>query len=246
MALHLTHVTKNLKIGCGFNVRPCGTRCAWLRTTRWQTSCRMAASCSASAVATIRARSRHRSPLLDQEANRELFEEQVEIIFKAFNQRSSSATRQALHAAARSAVSRLYLKELTLVPRPERLPVECWQPIQGGHAARARLHGEARILAWWAVARLKVAHAQVMVTWQQDPTHERQTDRTRRAHGSRLPFLHGRQHGAGHEKAAKYLRREHEDVRRIASEKAIPMSRSRPCAIRSARWGRSCRASKMQ
>jgi alkanesulfonate monooxygenase SsuD/methylene tetrahydromethanopterin reductase-like flavin-dependent oxidoreductase (luciferase family) len=24
------------------------------------------------------------------------------------------------------------LKDLTLVPRPERLPVECWQPIQGG------------------------------------------------------------------------------------------------------------------
>ena len=24
------------------------------------------------------------------------------------------------------------LKELTLVPRPQRLPVECWQPIQGG------------------------------------------------------------------------------------------------------------------
>ena len=26
------------------------------------------------------------------------------------------------------------LKELTLVPRPLRLPVECWQPIQGGSA----------------------------------------------------------------------------------------------------------------
>ena len=26
------------------------------------------------------------------------------------------------------------LKELTLVPRPFRLPVECWQPIQGGSA----------------------------------------------------------------------------------------------------------------
>jgi hypothetical protein len=24
------------------------------------------------------------------------------------------------------------LKEITLVPAPERLPVECWQPIQSG------------------------------------------------------------------------------------------------------------------
>ena len=36
------------------------------------------------------------------------------------------------------------LKELTLVPRPFRLPVECWQPIQGGSRARARVHGQAR------------------------------------------------------------------------------------------------------
>src|SRR5713101_7411194 len=39
------------------------------------------------------------APILDQEANRELFEEQVEIIFKAFEQ-ESFAPRQALHAAA--------------------------------------------------------------------------------------------------------------------------------------------------
>ena len=47
------------------------------------------------------------APMLDQNANRELFEEQVEIIFKAFNNESLLAPGQALHAAAGGAVSRL-------------------------------------------------------------------------------------------------------------------------------------------
>ena len=72
------------------------------------------------------------SPLLDQPANRELFEEQVEIIFKAFNEESFS--HQGKHYTLPPEVPyRGYtLKELTLVPRPLRRPVECWQPIQGG------------------------------------------------------------------------------------------------------------------
>ena len=39
------------------------------------------------------------APMLDQNANRELFEEQVDIVFKAFNERVL-AQGQALHAAA--------------------------------------------------------------------------------------------------------------------------------------------------
>jgi alkanesulfonate monooxygenase SsuD/methylene tetrahydromethanopterin reductase-like flavin-dependent oxidoreductase (luciferase family) len=72
--------------------------------------------------------------LLNQDANRELFEEQVDIIFKAFNNESFS--HQGKHYTLPPEVPyRGYtLKELTLVPRPARLPVECWQPIQGGSA----------------------------------------------------------------------------------------------------------------
>jgi alkanesulfonate monooxygenase SsuD/methylene tetrahydromethanopterin reductase-like flavin-dependent oxidoreductase (luciferase family) len=71
------------------------------------------------------------SPLLDQAANRELFEEQVEIIFKAFNEESFSH-RGKHYTLPPSVPYRGYdLKHLTLVPRPLRLPVECWQPIQG-------------------------------------------------------------------------------------------------------------------
>jgi len=33
-AVHLAHVTERLKIGCGFNITPCGIRCASPKTTR--------------------------------------------------------------------------------------------------------------------------------------------------------------------------------------------------------------------
>jgi len=69
------------------------------------------------------------APLLDQDANRELFEEQVELIFKAFNERAFS--HQGKHYTIPPAVPyRGYeLREITLVPRPKTLPVECWQPV---------------------------------------------------------------------------------------------------------------------
>jgi alkanesulfonate monooxygenase SsuD/methylene tetrahydromethanopterin reductase-like flavin-dependent oxidoreductase (luciferase family) len=74
------------------------------------------------------------APMLDAEANRELFEEQVEIIFKAFNNERFS--HQGKHYTLPPAVPyRGYeLRELTLVPRPLRLPVECWQPIVSASA----------------------------------------------------------------------------------------------------------------
>ena len=73
------------------------------------------------------------SPLLDQAANRELFEEQVEIVFKAFN--NAAFSHQGTHYTLPPRVPyRGYeLTELTLVPRPVR-PVECWQPIQSATA----------------------------------------------------------------------------------------------------------------
>ena len=72
------------------------------------------------------------SPLLDQEANRELFEEQIDIIFKAFNEESFSHKGKHYTLPPEVPYRGYTLKELTLVPRPFNLPVECWQPIQGG------------------------------------------------------------------------------------------------------------------
>jgi alkanesulfonate monooxygenase SsuD/methylene tetrahydromethanopterin reductase-like flavin-dependent oxidoreductase (luciferase family) len=69
------------------------------------------------------------APMLDQDANRELFEEQVELILKSFNERSFS--HQGKHYTIPPTVPyRGYeLREITLVPRPKTLPVECWQPV---------------------------------------------------------------------------------------------------------------------
>src|SRR5690348_13159905 len=133
MALHLTHVTKNLKIGCGFNIAP-----MW-HPLRLAEDYAMADILSGGRVIFGLGRGYHTrevetfgAPLLDQAANRELYEEQTDIIFKAFN--SDTFSHKGKHYTLPPEVPyRGYtLKELTLVPRPARLPVECWQPIQGG------------------------------------------------------------------------------------------------------------------
>src|SRR5260370_1804262 len=74
------------------------------------------------------------NPMLDGEANRELFEEQVEIILKAL--REDSFAHRGKHYTIPPAVPyRGYpLTEVTLMPRPLRRPVEAWQPIVSGSA----------------------------------------------------------------------------------------------------------------
>src|SRR6266702_4563397 len=132
-AVHLAHITKQIKIGCGFNIAP-----------MWH-PLRLAEDYATADILTggriifgvgrgyhTREVETFGSPLLDQPANRELFEEQVEIIFTAFNEESFS--HQGKHYTLPPEVPyRGYtLKELTIVPRPLRRLVECWQPIQGG------------------------------------------------------------------------------------------------------------------
>ena len=133
MALHLAHRTKNIKIGCGFNITP-----MW-HPLRLAEDFAMADILTGGRIVFGVGRGYHTrevetfgSPLRDQEANRALFEEQVEIIFKAFSNECFS--HKGKHYTLPPAVPyRGYtLKELTLVPRPLNLPVECWQPIQGG------------------------------------------------------------------------------------------------------------------
>ena len=72
--------------------------------------------------------------MLDAEANRELFEEQLEIILKAFNQASFSHQGKYYTIPPPVPYRGYQLKELTLVPRPAHLPVEIWQPIVSGSA----------------------------------------------------------------------------------------------------------------
>jgi alkanesulfonate monooxygenase SsuD/methylene tetrahydromethanopterin reductase-like flavin-dependent oxidoreductase (luciferase family) len=133
MALHLTHVTQRLKIGCGFNITP-----MW-HPLRLAEDYAMADILSGGRVVFGVGRGYHTrevetfgAPLLDQAANRELFEEQVDIIFKAFESESFSHKGKNYTLPPEVPYRGYTLKELTLVPRPLRQPVECWQPIQGG------------------------------------------------------------------------------------------------------------------
>ena len=69
------------------------------------------------------------APLLDDDANRELFEEQVEIILKAWNDPSFSHHSKHYTLPARVQYRGREVEELTLVPQPLHGPVEIWQPI---------------------------------------------------------------------------------------------------------------------
>ncbi|MFZ0018245.1 MAG: LLM class flavin-dependent oxidoreductase, partial [Acetobacteraceae bacterium] len=91
LAVHLCHITKNIKIGCGFNITP-----MW-HPLRLAEDYAMADILSNGRVVFGVGRGYHTrevetfgAPLMDQEANRELFEEQVDFIFKAFNNESFS------------------------------------------------------------------------------------------------------------------------------------------------------------
>ena len=130
-AVHLAHVTENIGIGCGFNITP-----------MWH-PLRLAEDYATADILTkgrtvfgvgrgyhTREVDTFGSPLLDQEANRNLFEEQVEIIFRSFNEESFSHQGEYYTIPPEVPYRGYTLKEITLVPRPVNLPVECWQPIQ--------------------------------------------------------------------------------------------------------------------
>src|SRR5207249_6609670 len=135
LAVHLAHLTSRLRTGCGFNITP-----------MWH-PLRLAEDYAAADILTggrtvfgvgrgyhTREVETFGAPMLDAEANRELFEEQVEIIFKAFNEESFA--HHGKHYTLPPAVPyRGYeLREITLVPRPIHRPVECWQPIVSASA----------------------------------------------------------------------------------------------------------------
>src|SRR5205814_281720 len=135
MAMHLVNVTRHLKIGCGFNVVP-----MW-HPLRLAEDYAMADILSGGRVIFGVARGYHTrevesfgAPLTDQAANREMFEEGVDIIFKAFNEERFSHKGRFYTIPPEVPYRGYTLKEITLVPRPQRLPVECWQPIQSGSA----------------------------------------------------------------------------------------------------------------
>jgi alkanesulfonate monooxygenase SsuD/methylene tetrahydromethanopterin reductase-like flavin-dependent oxidoreductase (luciferase family) len=135
VAVHLAHLTTRLRIGCGFNITP-----MW-HPLRLAEDFATADILTGGRVVFGVGRGYHSrevetfgSPMLDAEANRVLFEEQVDILMKSFH--SERFTHRGQHYTLPPAVPyRGYeLRDLTLVPRPLRQPVECWQPVVSASA----------------------------------------------------------------------------------------------------------------
>jgi alkanesulfonate monooxygenase SsuD/methylene tetrahydromethanopterin reductase-like flavin-dependent oxidoreductase (luciferase family) len=125
--------TKRLKFGCGFNVLP-----MW-HPVRLAEDYAFADIVTNGRVIMGVGRGYHTrevetfgSPMRDNAANKELFEEQMEVLLKCFNEESFS--HHGKHYDIPPAVPyRGYdLKDITCVPRPLHRPVEIWQPIASG------------------------------------------------------------------------------------------------------------------
>jgi alkanesulfonate monooxygenase SsuD/methylene tetrahydromethanopterin reductase-like flavin-dependent oxidoreductase (luciferase family) len=125
--------TRQLKLGCAFNIVP-----MW-HPVRLAEDYAMADIVTGGRVVMGIGRGYHTrevesfgAPLLDAAANRELFEEQIEVLLKCFNEESWS--HRGKHYVIPPDVDyRGYrLREVTCVPRPLRRPVEIWMPIASG------------------------------------------------------------------------------------------------------------------
>jgi alkanesulfonate monooxygenase SsuD/methylene tetrahydromethanopterin reductase-like flavin-dependent oxidoreductase (luciferase family) len=130
--VHLAHLTKRLKFGCGFNVAP-----MW-HPLRLAEDFAVADRLTGGRILFGVGRGYHSrecevlgapSTAIDNEANRVLFEDQVEIIFKAFNSRAFSHYSDHYTIPPRIPYRGYELEDVTLVPKPRTVPVECWQPI---------------------------------------------------------------------------------------------------------------------
>ncbi|MCH8869367.1 MAG: LLM class flavin-dependent oxidoreductase [Chloroflexi bacterium] len=133
MGLYLATQTKRLKLGAAFNVVP-----AW-HPIRLAEDFAMADILTDGRVIFGVGRGYQSreveslgGPLVDNDANREYFEEQMEIIFKAFNEESFSHKGKHFTIPAEVEFRGYDVKEITVVPRPKHLPVEMWQPIVSG------------------------------------------------------------------------------------------------------------------
>ena len=133
LGTHLAGKTERLKFGCAFNIAP-----MW-HPLRLAEDYAMADFLTGGRIIFGVGRGYHSrevetfgAPVIDNDANRELFEEQMEIIFKAFNEDSFTHQGKHYQLPARVPYRGYDLQDITLVPRPSHQPVEIWQPIASG------------------------------------------------------------------------------------------------------------------
>ena len=197
--VHLAHLTKNLKLGCAFNIAP-----MW-HPLRLAEDYAAADILSGGRIIFGVGRGYHTrevevfgSPILDQQANRELFEEQVDIIFKAFNEESFSHHGKYYDIPPPVPYRGYELKEITLVPRPVNRPGGMLATDPGWNAKGVGLHGQAQH-TWnhrWRGGRRR-SHGQHDGGLPRCFGPKRTRCQVRRRHSHRLPVLPRAFQGAG-------------------------------------------------
>ena len=133
LGLWLATQTRRLKFGCAFNVLP-----MW-HPVRLAEDYAMADIVTGGRVIMGVGRGYHSrevesfgAPVIDQAANRELFEEQMEVLLKCFNEDAFSHRGKQYTIPPEVEYRGYTLREITCVPRPIHLPVEIWMPIASG------------------------------------------------------------------------------------------------------------------
>ena len=141
--VHLAHVTERLKFGCGFNIAP-----MW-HPLRLAEDFAMADWLTNGRVTFGVGRGYHTrevevfgSPLMDQPANRELFEEQVEVLFKAFHEPSFAHHGKPLRLPAPGALSRLRAGRANPGSPPQEPAGGMLAAYPGRYRPRPRIHGQ--------------------------------------------------------------------------------------------------------
>ena len=132
LSQYLCQFTKRLKFGCGFNILP-----MW-HPIRLAEDYAMVDILTGGRVILGVGRGYHTrevetfgAPMQDSDANRQLFEEQFEVMMKAFNEDSFSHKGKNYTIPPEVPYRGYTLKDVTLVPRPIH-PVEVWQPLVSG------------------------------------------------------------------------------------------------------------------
>lgn len=133
LGTYLATQTKQLKFGCAFNVTP-----MW-HPIRLAEDYAVADYLTKGRIVFGVGRGYHTreveslgGPLLDTEANAALYREQMEILFKAFNEEAWSHQGRFYSIPAGVDYRGYHLQDVTLVPRPVNRPVEIWQAIASG------------------------------------------------------------------------------------------------------------------
>jgi alkanesulfonate monooxygenase SsuD/methylene tetrahydromethanopterin reductase-like flavin-dependent oxidoreductase (luciferase family) len=133
LGTYLATQTRRLKFGCAFNVTPIWHPIRMAEDyamadylTRGRVVLGVGRGYQTREVETLG------GPLLDTEANAALFREQMEILFKAFNEDAWSHKGRFYTIPAEVPFRAYQPRDITVVPRPVNRPVEIWQAIASG------------------------------------------------------------------------------------------------------------------